>query len=326
MEDDGEYLAHGNSGKECQTSLTGSDIGKLESQFNNMTAEIVDMKKRIQASDLSEEGFEDNEKTNFYTGLTNHSILMHVFNLLAQHISHTSRNSPTKFQEFILVLMRLRLNVPLQDLAYRFSISKATASRIFEKWIDVMDAKLDFLIFWPEREQLRETMPNVFKQNFGNKVSVIIDCFEIFIDRPSSLISRAITWSNYKHHNTVKFLIGITPQGVVSFISPAWGGRVSDKHLTENCGLLKNLLPGDIVLADRGFDISESVGFYGAQLKIPAFTRGKSQLSSLDVEETRKIANVRIHVERVIGLVRRKYAILQGILAVELLATKPGQD
>ena len=68
--------------------------------------------------------------------------------------------------------------------------------------------------------------------------------------RPSSLIARAMTWSNCKHHNTVKFLIGVTPQGVISFISKAWGGRVSDKYLTENSGLLRKLLPGDIVFAD----------------------------------------------------------------------------
>ena len=70
----------------------------------------------------------------------------------------------------------------------------------------------------------------------GTTVAVIIDCFEIFIDRPSNLMSRAQTWSNYKHHNTVKLLVGITPQGVVSFISKAWVGRASDKYITEHCG------------------------------------------------------------------------------------------
>ena len=89
-------------------------------------------------------------------------------------------------------------------------------------------------------------------------------------------------------------------------------------------GLLNKLLPGDFVLTDRRFDIADSVGFYQATLKIPAFTRGKRQLSAHDIQETRKIANVRIHVERVIGLVRRKYVILESILPVELLTAKPG--
>ena len=60
---------------------------------------------------------------------------------------------------------------------------------------------------------------------------------------------------------------------MVSFVSECWGGRVSDKHLTGHCGMLDKLLPGDIVLADRGFDIKESVGMMQASLHIPAFTK-----------------------------------------------------
>ena len=48
----------------------------------------------------------------------------------------------------------------------------------------------------------------------------------------------------------------------MSYISDGWGGRTSDKHLTEHCSLLKNLLPDDTVLADRGFDIHDSVVYY----------------------------------------------------------------
>ena len=91
-------------------------------------------------------------------------------------------------------------------------------------------------------------------------------------------MARAQTYSNYKHHNTMKVLIGIAPQGTISFVSEAWGGRTSDKFLTGNCDILKNLLPGDLVLADRSFTTHEEVWYYGAKLHIPAFTKGKSQL------------------------------------------------
>ena len=86
-------------------------------------------------------------------------------------------------------------------------------------------------------------MPTIFWKNFGRCV-VIIDCFEDFLDLPSNLTARAQTWSNYKHQNTVKFLVGIAPQGAVTYISRGWGGRVSDVHLTENCGPLNNLSHG----------------------------------------------------------------------------------
>ena len=88
-----------------------------------------------------------------------------------------------------------------------------------------MDVRLSPLISWPSGEQLQRTMPKCFIDSFGLKTSVIIDCFEIFIDRPSNLLARAQTFSNYKHHNTAKGLIGITPQGTISFVSDAWRGR-----------------------------------------------------------------------------------------------------
>ena len=83
-------------------------------------------------------------------------------------------------------------------------------------------------------------------------------------------MARAQTYSSYKHHDTVKFLIATTPQGVILFVSKGWRGRVSDKHLTENCGLLSHLQPGDQVLADRGFTaVQDSVGLYCAEIKVP---------------------------------------------------------
>lgn len=310
-----------------QTTETIIDLHNKDEYTRNLQCELSELKQKLLDAQLNMETFQNNnEKTQFYTGLPNFFMLIQVYHLVLPYIKSTSTNALTPFQELLLVHIRVRLNVPLQDLAYRFQIASSTAGRIFDRWSEVLSDRLGFLIHWPDRDQLRATMPSVFQKNFGNKVSVIIDCFEVFIERPSSLIARAMTWSNYKHHNTVKFLIGITPQGSISFISKAWGGRVSDNYLTENCGILRKLLPGDIVLADRGFDIADSVALQQAKLHIPAFTRGKKQLSAIEVETTRKIANVRIHVERVIGLARRKYTILQSILPITLLKAKSGKQ
>ena len=184
--------------------------------------------------------------------------------------------------------------------------------------LDVLYWTLKPVIIWPDRDALKKTMPMDFRKHFPNCV-VIIDCFEIFLDRPTNLLARSQTFSSYKHHNTVKYLIRITPQGTVSFISEGWGGRTSDKYLTKHCSLLNHLVPGDIILADRGFDISDSVGFYCSTLKIPAFTKGKKQLSNIEVEQTRNIANVRIHVERVIGNIRQKYSILSSTQPIDFV-------
>ena len=67
-------------------------------------------------------------------------------------------------------------------------------------------------------------------------------------------------------------------------------------------------------MADQGFTIQESVALYQVQLAIPSLTRGTNQLIPHEVERTRGMGNVRIYVEHVIGLLRQKYSILQGIL------------
>ena len=54
-----------------------------------------------------------------------------------------------------------------------------------------------------------KTMPMDFRKSF-KQCEIVIDSFEVFIERPTNLKARAQTWSNYKHHKTVvKFLIGI---------------------------------------------------------------------------------------------------------------------
>ena len=179
----------------------------------------------------------------------------------------------------------IKPHLSMQDLAYRFNISCSTISRVFLKWLTIMDIRL----LWPDREDLRRTMPDCFQVSLSDHVAVIIDCLKFSL---STLPISWQEWSTYKHHNTAKVLIVITPQGVVSFISDAWGGRVSNKYLTEHCGILSNLLPGDIVFTDRGFDIADTVGIHQAKLHIPAFTKGKSQLSALEVEQTRRPLNL----------------------------------
>ena len=115
-----------------------------------------------------------------------------------------------------------RLNLGDQDLAYRYGINQSTVTHYLGKWIDIMYIRLGHLVAWPNREQLLKTMPMDFRKNFGRCV-IIIDCFEVFMERPKNLKTRTQTWSNYKYHNIAKFLIGISPQGAITF-SKLWGG------------------------------------------------------------------------------------------------------
>ena len=120
-------------------------------------------------------------------------------------------------------------------------------------------------------------MPRIFQKKYPS-VRVILDCTEIFVQRSSKLVNQSVTFSNYKHHATFKFLIGITPSGIISFVSEAWGGRVSDKQITINSGLLDFLQENDSVMADKGFIIKEALLERKCHLNCPPFMGSSAQL------------------------------------------------
>ena len=190
----------------CQTDLDKAQLGRQQTYMQHhqyqiffymgnisdiITDKLSSTKEQLLLTQLTEDSFRDHDdKTKFYTGIPSFSLLMHVLNLIAPHIKRNTQNALCQFQEFLLVLIRLKLNSPLPDSAYQFNISVPTAHRIFDRWIHVMSVRFKFLIQWPEHEELQATMSMVFQRNFGKKVAVIIDCFEIFIERPSGLIAR----------------------------------------------------------------------------------------------------------------------------------------
>ena len=164
----------------------------------------------------------DDKMVSYYTGLSCYAKFNAVLSLIVSHVQdQTCALKP--WQCLLLTLMRLRLGLQLEDLSYRFGISESTCRFIFEKWLHYLYVYLEPCIIWPDRETLHKTMPNSFKEAFGKNVALIIDCFQLFCEKSHALDTRAMTWSQYEHHNTVKYLIGIIPLGKVSFISQGWG-------------------------------------------------------------------------------------------------------
>ena len=262
----------------------------LQHEYCNLNAQNKELRISVcQAlKDVRKEAFgyanieENDEKTCHYTGLPTYSVFTTLFDLLKPFvIGHTSQTvaaataqDNTAKNQFYATLVKLRHNVPMNDLAYRLHVTEATVSKFFHKWLDVMYNNLKQLIIWPDSETLRQNLPSMYHTNFA-RVKCIIDCFEIFIERPVAFTARAATYSSYKKHNTVKVFISIAPTGAITFISSAWGGRVSDELITQQCGFLNLIDPGDVILADTGFNVYDDIAIKGGRLEIPAFTKGK---------------------------------------------------
>ena len=148
-----------------------------------------------------------------------------------------------------------------------------------------MYIKLKFLVRMQDRNHIYQTIPSTFKAKFPRLTS-IIECFETFVEAPSSLLARAQLYSRYKKHCTIKVLISCTPPGAINFVSKCYGGRASDIQITRDSGFSRMYMPGDQILSDRGFTLQDDfASASSSELLIPAFTRGKSQLSAKELED-----------------------------------------
>ena len=123
--------------------------------------------KKLSAKVLSREGLCNSDaKVQYFTGLQSYEILELVFELVTSGLPDSFASSSfSVFDQFLLVMMRLHLNLGVQDLGYRFDIHPSTVCRYFSKWLDVLYTKLHCFFNWSERDNLLKTMRMVFRKH-----------------------------------------------------------------------------------------------------------------------------------------------------------------
>ncbi|KAJ8667607.1 hypothetical protein QAD02_009270 [Eretmocerus hayati] len=161
-------------------------------------------------------------------------------------------HSCCKEDHIYLTLTKIRLGDEFKRLANNYGISESQASRIFHKTVRILSHLLKQLIYQPSQAEVQKYLP-IPSRAYYNSVYVLIDAFEIQIQKPSNPILQVLTWSEYKKCNTIKYIIAITPDGFIVFISKGYGGRISDIKLFEACGIIDILPEGCACMADRGF-------------------------------------------------------------------------
>ncbi|KAH9361628.1 hypothetical protein HPB48_001505 [Haemaphysalis longicornis] len=245
------------------------------------------------------------------------SVTFSVFSLLVSILPDTRTvYELTKADRLTLFLMKLKTGMTYTALGALFGVHRRTAARCFLTVLDTLFTQTRCWIEWHHRDDVLSTMPECFKRHYP-KCRVVIDCTEIPAERPASVELQNLMYSNYKGNYTAKFLIGISPSGLVTFISKAYGGRATDAFITVDSGLLSLLEPGDVVLADKGFPgVRVDAAEADVILVMPPFASG-GNFTAEEMAETYNIASVRIHVERMIQRVKN-FNIVNVRLPIEL--------
>ena len=300
------------------TSLDVASIvarcAQLEQENNELHAENAVLKQKIETFNSSVQRLNLSLLTDYqvtmYTGLPRKvfECLLTWMNPIVRKKGAVHELVPS--QKLLLVMMRLRCNFPQNDLACRFKVEQSSVSRILNQWIPMLKAQLKLLIKWPQTT----IGPTDHPYNFLPNAVAIIDGTEIFIQRPSNLATQKSSYSDYKSHTTVKYLVGIdTFTGVFVYISPGFSGNSSDRFTVQHSGLLDELKPGQRILADKGYNVRDLFAQKRCFLTIPSFL-SEGRLTAQEGMQSRTIASAQIRVENAIRRLK-EYKILSETLS-----------
>ena len=193
-----------------------------------------------------------------YTGLPSADVFNVLLQLCARfeflYYRGWNVSSISQQDQLFLTLLKLRCNFSHKDLGVRFSVSPSTITNITITWINVLHEVLYVGL-------LKDKIPSVSKNgmylpscfsNFCN-CRIILDWTELQCEVPSNMESQSATFSHYKQRHTFKGIIGVAPNGVITYASGLFPGSTSDKQIVRHCGILNVMEPGDLIIADKGF-------------------------------------------------------------------------
>ena len=271
---------------------------------------------------LHQQLFKSDGDVKFYTGIASFSLFTKLHEKISPFVrqlwkgpkvtstkikrkfrqSVPNRMGPSRklhdFDQFLLMLMKIRLNMQMHDLADRFNISTSLCSSLFTSWSKAAAMVLGSVVFMPDQGRINETKPRRFSA--VKNLNCIIDCSEIFTETPKDHRIQRLLWSSYKHHNTLKFLIGVAPNSFISFLSKAYCGSISDKEICIQSDFFNKIEAHCSIMADKGFHIEKECNARSIHVIIPPGKRGHAQMLTGDVIKTKLVAQLRILVEQVI--------------------------
>ena len=217
--------------------------------------------------------------------------------------SHKLSSQWSSEERLYICLLRLERGFTIKTLSLLLStpdkqIKDTSIREIFTTFTQLMYKVFRDMrrVMFPSKEVLQRFLPRVFKTI--KRIRCSVDCTEFRVETSRNFARQGNTYSSCKHANTFKCLIAVTPNGGSCFVSDLYEGDISDVQIFEQSGILKHIEPQDVILVDRGFTVQDLVNPLQAYIQIPAFLKGRGNLSAAEELSTRKIAKARVHVER----------------------------
>ncbi|XP_043937286.1 uncharacterized protein LOC122809677 [Protopterus annectens] len=137
--------------------------------------------------------------------------------------------------QLLLVLVRLRLGLLLQDLAFRFRVSESTASRIWLNWTEVMHTRLLQIPVIYSQKYIDSFQPKRVIHHQGITLT-ILECTDLFFDVSAKDRTKLSNTRPYRDHYIRHGYVIASPNGFMTFSSSlpfGIAGRVGEEHITS---------------------------------------------------------------------------------------------
>ncbi|XP_061174797.1 uncharacterized protein LOC133183938 [Saccostrea echinata] len=286
-----------------------SDPQQKKASLKNMEEEILKLQQEINTLKLRKPSMtigniiNDPEKMLLYTSYP--ADIFHILENLLERMGPFNYYGGWTVINFsvgdqlLMTLMKLRLNCRDLDLAERFNTSRATVSNIINTFVhalhEILFEGVMKAVGIPSQLKCQGSMPKSFEEFSSARIAM--DATEVTQDIPTDMNSQSLAYSNYKSRHTVKALTCVAPNAALVFCSDLYPGSTSDAAIVDHCGILEKLQAGDMILADKGFNIFDKLP-NGVTLNIPPFLTNKSHFTKEEAQLCYKIGRSRIHVER----------------------------
>ena len=110
----------------------------------------------------------DDHLVRFYTGFISFAVYLAFFDFLGEVVNHwgskAGARTRKRIRKLFLILVKLRLNLKTEDLAFRFGLSPSQTSRYVTTWICFLYHHLKELDWMPTVQQVAGTMPCTFNE------------------------------------------------------------------------------------------------------------------------------------------------------------------
>ena len=112
----------------CQTDMTMLDLAKMEVENKQMKEELKLFYENNLGYPKKEQLQEDKKQLKFYTGLECFTVFMPSFEFITKDLVHSKHHKISAFYCYLLILLKLRLNLKHCNLAFRFNVYRSRCS------------------------------------------------------------------------------------------------------------------------------------------------------------------------------------------------------